>query len=198
MARKSQIPFEQIERSILLVRGKRVMIDADLAFIFGVTTRRLRNKVRKNIDRFPPDFMFELTADEKSELEASCERLQNLKSSSYRPFAFTEHGALMLASVLDSGRAIRVSLHVVRTFARLGELMALNPGLARRLDRLEEKHKRQFKVVFDAIRPFVQLPEWPKNPMGFRVSETKTEYEAGKGHGTREKGRVARTKRASR
>ncbi len=185
MARKSLIPFERIEKSILHIRGKRVMLDADLAFIFGVTTRRLRNEVRRNSNRFPSDLMFELTAEEKSEVEASCERLQGLRSYSYLPFAFTEQGALMLACVLDSGRAIRVSLHVVRTFARLGEFMALNPKLARRLDALEEKHERQFKAVFDAIRPFIQLPERTKNPMGYRVSETGVSYETGKKRGKR-------------
>lgn len=198
MARGPLIPFERIEESILLVRGKKVMVDADLAYLFGVTTRRLRAEVRKNFDRFPSDLMFELTAEERVEIAASCEHLGKLKSLPYVPFAFTEQGALMLAGVLDSRRAVRVSLHVVRTFARLGELMALNPKLARRLDALEEKHERQFKAVFDAIRPFIRYTERTRNPVGYRVSETGVNYEAGKKRGKRKGGPASGSNRAAR
>lgn len=176
MVGKAIIPIERIEKSILLIRGKKVMIDADLAMLFGVTTKQLNQQVKRNIDRFPPDFMFELTREEKFEVVTNCDHLENLKYSPYLPFAFTEHGALMLANVLSSPRAIQASIQIVRTFVRLRELLASNAELARRLDVLEEKYDRQFKVVFDAIRQLLQPPEKPKNPIGFRIRETRGRY----------------------
>lgn len=176
MTDRSLIPADRIEKGILLIRGKKVMIDADLAALFGVTTKRLKEQVRRNPDRFPTDFMFELTADETAEVVANCDHLKRLKFSPYLPFAFTEHGALMLANVLNSPRAIQASLQIVRTFVHLRELLASNAGLARRLDAMEAKYDRQFKIVFDAIRQLLPPPEKPKNPMGFRIGEKKAGY----------------------
>lgn len=176
MAGKSKVPMERIEKSILLIREKRVMIDADLASLYGVTTKRLKEQVRRNLDRFPPDFMFELTAEESAEVVANCDHLRKLMFSPYLPFVFTEHGALMLANVLNSPRAVKVSLQIVRTFVHLRELLASNAELSRRLDALEERYDKQFKVVFDAIRQLLQPPEKPKNPIGFRIRESREDY----------------------
>lgn len=179
MTDKSLLPIERIEKSILLIRGKKVMIDADLAVLFGVTTRRLKEQVRRNPERFPPDFMFELTPEETSEVVANCDHLDRLKFSPYRPFAFTEHGALMLANVLNSPRAIQASLQIVRTYIRLRKLLSSNAELARRIDALEDKYDKQFKIVFDAIRRLIEPPEKPKNPIGFRVRERRSRYGRG-------------------
>ena len=176
MTGKSILPTERIERSILLIRGKKVMIDADLATLFGVTTKRLKEQVRRNPGRFPPDFMFELTPEETSEAVANCDHLERLKFSPYMPFAFTKYGALMLANVLNSPRPIQASLQIVRTYVRLRELLSSNPELARRIDALEEKYGRQFKVVFDAIRQLFEPPRKPKNPIDFRVREKRSGY----------------------
>lgn len=152
MAGKSSVAIERIEKRILLIRGKKVIIDADLAMLYGVTTKQLNQQVKRNIDRFPPDFMFEFTSEEKSEVVTNCDHLRKLKVSLYLPSAFAEYGALMPANAPNSPRAIQASLEIVRTFVHLRELLASNAELARRLIALEEKYDKQFKVVFDAIR----------------------------------------------
>ena len=144
------------------------MIDADLARLYGVTTKRLNEQVKRNYSRFPFDFMFQLTTDEKIELVANCDRFKNLKHSTSLPFAFTEHGTVMLASVLNSSVAIQASVQVVRTFVRLRELLSTHKDLARKLETLEKKYDHQFKVVFDAIRQLMTPPSLPpKRRIGF-------------------------------
>jgi phage regulator Rha-like protein len=188
------IPYERIEQRILLIRGQKVMIDSDLAMLYGVTTKRLKEQVRRNIERFPSDFMFELTTNEKVEVVANCDHLKNLKFSPYLPYAFTEHGTLMLANVLNSQRAVQVSLQIVRTFVRLRQLLASNVELARKLEALEKKYDEQFKVVFEVIRQLLipldessttlrvdrpvgsHRPEKPKRQIGFKVEEPKLKY----------------------
>ncbi len=170
------VPYERIEQRILLIRGQKVMLDADLAVLYGVKTKRLKEQVRRNLDRFPPDFMFELTPEEKGEVVAVCDHLKRLKFSAYLPYAFTEHGALMLANVLNSSRAVQVSLQIVRTFVRLRQLLATNVELARKLEALENKYDQQFKVVFDAIRKLLQPPVEPKRRIGFRIEEAKVSH----------------------
>jgi hypothetical protein len=127
------IPAERIENAILEIRGERVMLDVDLAEVYGVTTRRLKEQVRRNRDRFPDGFMFELTLDEKDELVAKCDRLVALRHSSSRPYAFTEHGTVMLASVLRSKRAVDVSVFVVRAFIRMRRMLTDQRQLAIKL-----------------------------------------------------------------
>src|SRR6185436_2211931 len=127
------------ERSILLVRGHRVLLDADLAEIYSVTTSRLNEQVKRNLARFPDDFMFQLTEIEKAEVIANCDHLRRLKFSPYLPSAFTEHGALMLANVLNSERAAQTSVQVVRAFVRLRQMLASHADLARKLEELEQK-----------------------------------------------------------
>jgi hypothetical protein len=163
------IPMERIERSILLLRGEKVMLDADLAEIYGVTTKRLNEQVKRNAIRFPPDFMFQLTETEKAEVVANCDHLARIKFSPHRPFAFTEHGALMLANVLNSERAARTSVQVVRAFVRLRQLLASNAELSRQLTTLEKKYDAQFKIVFDAIRQLMTPPEPKRREIGFHV-----------------------------
>ena len=165
----SLIPMERIERAILLIRHEKVMLDLDLAAIYGVTTKRLNEQVKRNLMRFPADFMFQLTEAEKSEVVANGDHLARLKFSPHLPYAFTEHGALMLANVLSSERAAQTSVQVVRAFVRLRQLLSSNAELARKLDAMEKKYDAQFKVVFDAIRQLMSPPAKPKREIGFHV-----------------------------
>ena len=163
------IPLERIERAIFFIRGQKVMLDADLAEIYGVTTKRLNEQVRRNMGRFPPDFMFQLSEPEKTEVVANCDHLARLKFSPYLPFAFTEHGALMLANVLNSKRAVQASVQVIRAFVRLRKMMASHADLARKLELLEKKYNAQFRVVFDAIRQLMVEPEPRHHTIGFQA-----------------------------
>lgn len=168
------IPAERIDSRILLIRGHKVMLDADLAELYGVTTKRLNQQVRRNIERFPGDFMFELRPAEKAEVVANCIHLARLKFSPAAPLAFTEHGALMAASVLNTPRAIEVSVYVVRAFVRLNQAIASHKELARRLDHLEARTDARFKAVFDALRDLM-TPSEPKkkHPIGFVTPKEK-------------------------
>src|SRR4030065_1297828 len=136
MTNTSLTPVERIEHSILLIRGHKVMLDADLARLYGVTTKRLNEQVRRNRDRFPDDFMFRLTDAEKKEVVANCDHLKTLKFSPNLPYAFTEHGAVMLAAVLHSPVAVDVSIQIVKTFIRLRELLANNKKRAKKIKEL--------------------------------------------------------------
>ena len=164
------VPVARIERAILMIRGQRVMLDSDLAILFGVTTKRLNEQVKRNRDRFPADFMFRLTEREKAEVVANCDHLARLRFSPTRPCVFTEHGAIMLASVLSSTIAIEASVQVVRAFVRLREMVTANKDLARRLGELEKRYDSQFKVVFEAIRQLMVEEEKPRKRIGFRGS----------------------------
>ncbi len=150
-----------IERRILLLRGQRVMLDSDLADLYGVSTKRLNEQVRRNIRRFPADFMFQLSPDEAIALRSQNATLEagRGKYRKYLPFVFTEQGVAMLSSVLKSERAVRVNIEIMRAFVRLRELIATNRDLARRLDDLEKRYDAQFKGVFDAIRQLMAAPE---------------------------------------
>ena len=170
------IPAERIERTILFIRGERVMLDADLAVLYGVTTKRLNEQVKRNRDRFPEDFMFQLTEKEKAEVVAICDHLQKLKFSSNLPYAFTEHGAIMLATVLNSPIAVEASIQVVRVFVSLRKMLASNAELSQKLAALEKKYDYQFKIVFDAIRQLMATPEPREKKIGFRVRERKAQY----------------------
>jgi len=163
------VPVERIERAILSIRGERVMLDSDLAKLYGVETKRLNEQVKRNLGRFPADFMFQLTEAEKLEVVANCDHLIHIKFSSNLPYAFTEHGALMLANVLNSERATQTSVQVVRAFVRLRQMLASNAELARKLEALEKKYDRQFKIVFDAIRQLMSPPEPKRREIGFHV-----------------------------
>jgi ORF6N domain len=178
------IPAEHIEHSIFIIRGQKVMIDTDLAFLYGVTAKRLNEAVKRNIKRFPPDFMFQLNREEAEKLRsrsqfATLKREDSLRSQiatlrrgkniKYLPYVFTEFGVAMLSSVLRSERAILVNIEIMRTFGRLRQLLASHKDLADKLQELEKKYDKKFRIVFDAIEQLLRLPEEPpKEPMGFR------------------------------
>ena len=174
---KEIIPAELIERKILVIRGEKVMLDADLAGLYGVETKRLNEQVRRNIERFPDDFMFQLTDE-----EFNCLRSQFATSNKpagrggrrHLPNAFTEHGTIMAASVLNTPLAVAVSVQVVRAFVKLREMISTHKDLAKKLEDLEQKYDSQFKMVFDAIRQLMTPPE-PKHKraIGFGREEGK-------------------------
>ena len=145
------------------------MMDADLAEIYGVQTRVLNQAVKRQIERFPRDFMFPLTKKEKREVVTNCDHLARLKFSTSLPLAFTEHGAIMAATVLNSPRAIQASLQVVRAFVKLRQMLIANKDLARKLDELEQKYDQQFSEVFEAIRQLMGPPARPVKRIGFKT-----------------------------
>ena len=171
--RKPLIPVERIQKTILLIRGEKVIIDADLAALYRVSTKRLNEQVKRNSSRFPGDFMFQLSNDEKAEVVANCDHLNRLKFSRTLPYAFTEHGTIMAANVLNSERAIHASVEVIRAFVRLRLVLASNAELSRRLDELESKYDRQFKVVLEAIRQLMSPPVSRRKQIGFRSRPVK-------------------------
>ena len=174
-AQTGLIPVERIERCILLIRGEKVMLDSDLAALYGVETKRLNEQVRRNLTRFPPDFMFQLTAQETESLRSQIATSKEGRGGRrYPPFAFTEYGALMLANVLNSERAAQASVQVVRAFVRLRQMLASNSELARKLEGLEKKYDHQFKVVFDAIRQLMSPVEPKRSEIGFHVKPEDT------------------------
>ena len=182
---KPLVPIERIERSILLIRGQKVMIARDLAYLYGVTTKVLNQAVKRHKDRFPEDFMFQLTMEEAkiwwtevrgSGLRSQIVTLKRGQHIKYRPYAFTEHGILMLSSVLNSERAVQVNIEIMRTFIRLRRMLASHAELARKLEALEKRYDAQFKIVFDAIRELMRPPEPKKRPIGFLVEEPKVPY----------------------
>ncbi len=158
---RALVPLAELDQSILLLRGRRVILATDLAKIYGVTRKRLNEQVRRNRERFPEDFMFQLTPEEIAELAAFCGRFKNLKHSTSLPHAFTEHGALMLANVLKSETAVHTSIEVVRAFVRLRESLVLHKDLARKIEHMENNYDAKFKIVFDAIRKLMS-PEFSK------------------------------------
>ncbi|WP_235914294.1 ORF6N domain-containing protein [Rugamonas rivuli] len=176
------MPLARIESRILLIRGQKVMIDIDLAELYGVPTKRLNEQVKRNQERFPADFMFQLTATEKQEVVANCDHLAKLKFSKSLPYAFTEHGAIQAANVLASPQAIETGVYVVRVFVHLRELVTSNKELALRLDELENKTdlmslkqdafehntRVQLKQIIDTLRELMTPPPTvPKRPIGF-------------------------------
>ena len=175
------VPAEAISPRILLIRGQRVIIDADLAELYAVTTRALNQAVKRNIDRFPEDFMFRLTANEKTEVVTNCDHLAKLKFSKSLPFAFTEHGAIQAANTLSSQQAIKMGVYVVRAFVQLRNLIANSREMVSRLDDLEQKTealamtqdsfarntKAQLRQMFEALRELMATPEPTKRPIGF-------------------------------
>ena len=182
MSDKSLIPSERIEAAIYLIRGEKVMLDRDLAKLYGVSTKVFNQAVKRHRDRFPADFMFQLTKDEADKWWSALQtnrsrsqivtlkRGQNLK---YRPTAFTEHGILMLSSVLNSERAVQVNIEIMRAFVRLRQMLLSNEELSRRLSALESKYDRQFRVVFDAIRKLMAPPVRAAKEIGFRSRSAK-------------------------
>ena len=173
---KILIPLEIIERRILLIRGQKVMLSTHLAELYEVETRVLNQAVKRNKSRFPEDFMFQLNSAEAERLVSQNVIPHKKYFGGALPHAFTEHGVAMLSSVLNSPRAVQVNIQIMRTFAKLREIISQHRDLARRLDALERKYDAQFKVVFDAIRQLMTPSEPKKRPIGFLVEEAKGPY----------------------
>lgn len=161
------VPIERIERKILLIRGQKVMLDKDLAGLYDVETKQLTRQVRRNIKRFPKDFMFRLRKEEFLRCQIGTSKRGGRR---YLPYAFTEQGVAMLSSVLSSERAILVNIQIMRAFTKLREMAIGYAKLKRKIEAMERKYDRQFKVVFDAIRKLLEPPPQPKRQIGFRPS----------------------------
>jgi hypothetical protein len=172
------IPAERIESKILLLRGQKVMLDRDLASLYGVPTKALKQSVWRNATRFPDDFMFVLEDQEVATLRSQfvTSKTDPRGGVRYAPMAFTEQGVAMLSSVLRSPSAIQVNIAIMRAFARLRHILVSHADLARKLDELEKKYDAQFKVVFDALRALMNPPQPPRKRIGFSVRERRAVY----------------------
>ncbi len=167
---KVLMPLERIENKILIIRERKVILDSDLARLYGVETRVLKQAVRRNIERFPNDFMFKITKKEKDQVITICDNSTNIKFSPTNPWAFTEQGVAMLSSVLNSPRAIQVNIAIMRAFTKLRELMISHKDLAHKIEDLERKYKehdKNFTIVFQAIRKLLEAPKKEKRSIGF-------------------------------
>jgi len=168
---KSPIPTERIERSILIIRKQKVMLDADLAELYEVETRILVRAVKRNLDRFPNDFMFQLNKEEFANLRSHFGTSSLWGGRRYPPYAFTEQGVAMLSSVLRGKRSAQVNVEIMRTFVRLRNMLTKHDNLRRKITQLEKKYDEQFKIVFDAIKQLM-LPPTKKNPViGFNTEK---------------------------
>ena len=165
------VPLERVERAILLLRGHRVMLDADLAALYEVPVKRLNEQVARNRTRFPEDFMFQLSADEAASLRSQFATSKSRGGRRTAPYAFTEQGVAMLSSVLRSPRAVQVNIEIMRAFVRLRRMLQTNADLAKKLDTLEAKYDRQFSVVFQAIRDLMTPPEKPVGKIGYGTGQ---------------------------
>ena len=161
------IPIERIERLILLIRGKKVLLDYDLADLYGVETKALNQAVKRNVKRFPPDFMFQLTNEELKTLRSQFVTSKGFAGRRVPPYVFTEQGVAMISGVLNSSRAIEVNIAIMRTFVQLRQMLSSNEELSRRLNELETRYDKQFRVVFEAIRELMTPPEPKRRQMGF-------------------------------
>lgn len=166
MPEEALIPIERVETVIVFVRGERVILDTDIAVLYGVQTKALVQAVKRNLDRFPEDFMFQLTPEETSNLRYQIGTSRH-GGRRYLPYAFTEQGVAMLSGVLRSERAAQVNVEVMRTFVRLRRLINQQADLARKLDDLEQRYDEQFSVVFDALRELMAPSEAEERPIGF-------------------------------
>ena len=165
------VPVEVIKEKIFFIRGRKVMLDRDLAELYGVPTKRLKEQVKRNKKRFPDDFIFELTKSEMNELVANCDRFALLKHSSVTPYAFTEHGVAMLSSVLNSERAVQVNIAIMRAFVKIRGILATHKEIADKLAELEQrmdKKDQEIMTLFETIRQLMAPPpEPPKRRIGF-------------------------------
>jgi len=175
---KNLIPQDAIEQKIFLIRGQKVMIDRDLAELYGVLTKVLLQAVKRNLRRFPSDFMFLLTFQEFKNLRSQIVTSSSWGGRRYHPYAFTEQGVAMLSSVLNSDQAIEVNIQIIRAFVKLREMIASHKDLAKKLDELEKKYDTQFRVVFDAIRELMKPPAPRRKKIGFLAKEPRPEYKA--------------------
>ncbi len=176
---KDLIPQETIEQRIFLIRNQKVMIDRDLSELYGVETKHLNRQVKRNIRRFPEEFMFQLTIEERNQLVTICHRFKTMKHSISLPYAFTEHGVAMLASVLKSDRAVKISIIIIKAFVKLREMISTHKEFVHKFAELErkiERHDEEIKIIFDAIRQLMTTPEPKKKKIGFSVRESRALY----------------------
>ena len=170
------VPIELIASKIYLIRSIKVMLDRDLAELYGVETKVLKQAVRRNIDRFPADFMFELTKGENQSLRSQNVTLKRGQHSKYLPFAFTEHGVLMLSSVLKSERAVQVNIQIMRTFTKLREALLDNKDLGKELEELKQLTEERFRIVFETLDQLLMIESKPKKKIGYTVKEKQKAY----------------------
>jgi hypothetical protein len=171
----SIVPAERIQNAIYLIRGQKVMLSTDLAELYGVPVGVLNQAVKRNAERFPDDFIFQLTRQELTNLKSQFV-ISSWGGRRFTPYAFTEQGVAMLSSVLHSPRAVKVNIEIMRAFVRLRQLLATHADLARELEELEKKYDSQFRVVFEAIRELMTEPELARKQIGFHVKERGTAY----------------------
>ena len=171
---KALIPIERIEKLIYLIHGHKVMLDTDLAELYDVETRILVRNVKRNIDRFPRDFMFQLTKKEDELLRSQIGiSKQGRGGRRYAPYVFTEQGVAMLSSVLNSKRAIQVNVEIMRAFVRMRQLLASHKGLMQKISDMEKKYDKQFQVVFKALKQLMVEEEKPRSQIGFTTKGNK-------------------------
>jgi hypothetical protein len=185
MVQSGIVTAERIESIILFIRGQKVILDRDLAELYGVTTGNLNKAVRRNLDRFPPDFMFQLKQEEYESLRFHFGILKRGQHSKYMARAFTEQGVAMLSSVLRSKRAVHVNIEIMRAFVRLRQILTAHKDLERKLVALENKYDEQFRMVFEAIRQLMRPPATERKKIGFEVNEPAATYRKGKSKGVR-------------
>ena len=176
MSKNGVIPVDQIESIIFLIRGQKVLLSTHLAELYNVEPRVLVQAVKRNIDRFPRDFMFQLSDDEFANLKSQIVTSSWGGPRRAKPYAFTEQGVAMLSSVLRSKRAVQVNIEIMRAFVRLRQLLATHTDLARKMTSLEQKYDEQFKIVFEAIRQLMTPPAKPRKKIGFEVKEKGATY----------------------
>ena len=172
----NKVGLVNVEGKILLIRGHRVMIDADLADLYHVKTKVLVQAVKRNLKRFPADFMFQLFREEKKEVVTICDHLGKLKYSHALPFVFTEQGVAMLSSVLNSERAVLVNVEIMRAFVKIRQMIESHKELNNKITKLEKRYDYQFKVVFDAIRELMEPPKTKKKQIGFISTDNQKEF----------------------
>ena len=175
------VPVESIQAKIIVLRGEKVMLDRDLAELYGVETKNLKRAVRRNMGRFPADFMYQLTKLESDSLRSQFGTLKRGEHSKYHPMAFTEQGVAMLSSVLNSKRAIEVNILIMRAFVKLRQMSATHKDLLRKIEEMEKKYDLQFQAVFEAIKQLMAPPDQPKKRIGFEVKEPKRAYGRSRG-----------------
>ena len=176
---KSLAPVDLIQEKIAIIRGERVMLDYDLADLYGVETKQLKRAVRRNIERFPADFMFELTRMEFDDLRSQF-GTSSWGGTRYMPMAFTEQGVAMLSSVLNSRRAIEVNILIMRAFVKIRQMAASHKDLLKKINEMEKKYDHQFQLVFEAIKALMKEEEKPKHKIGFKIEEPKAKYKVKK------------------
>jgi len=169
------VPIELIASKIYLIRGIKVMLDRDLAELYGVETKRLKEQVRRNIERFPADFMFELTKEEIKNLRSQF-ATSSWGGARYLPMAFSEHGVLMLSSVLKSERAVQVNIQIMRTFTKLREALLDNKDLRKELEKLKQLTEERFRIVFETLDQLLTIESKPKKKIGYTVKEKQKAY----------------------